>query len=106
MVIIKLLLPILAIITFSACDCIRMASGTIVDADTGKPLAHAKVYGGGMTMLDPPTRDDGRFYLSKITGCFCYHPVWLTVERAGYETKEFSTKGKNSKIIKLKKMAQ
>ncbi|HKC69218.1 MAG TPA: hypothetical protein VKG26_13360 [Bacteroidia bacterium] len=89
----------------SACDCNQIANGTVVDADTQKPLDSVFVYNQNRSANKTYTDTSGIFMIESISGgLFGCPPMEVVVEKAGYEKQILKINCCDIENIALKKL--
>ncbi|WP_426059774.1 carboxypeptidase-like regulatory domain-containing protein [Hymenobacter sp. B1770] len=89
-----------------SCDCYQVVDGIVVDAQTGQPLADARVQKQGNLAFPVTTDAQGRFHVAEIAGGWSCPPMRVAVEAPGYHAQEVLIPAGGTQRVKLEREAQ
>ena len=77
------------LLCLASCDCYQVATGTVIDIQTRKPIEGITVYDKAKPNNKTKTDSKGNFELSMVSdGLFGCPPMTVVVEQSGYTTQE------------------
>ena len=94
-------IALLAVMLLSACDCLQSVTGTIVDANSGNPIANALVYKDEDQSVSDSTDQDGKFELNDITGVKNCNTLTLVIEKPGYNSITLTAPNNEDIVVQL-----
>lgn len=97
----KSIISIVFLLFLSSCDCFRVATGTVVDARTGKVLSGVTVYNKVKTWSTHKTDSAGYFKVTAIAGGTNCPPLVVVFEKANYKRAEISFTSSDSQTVRL-----
>jgi hypothetical protein len=89
-----------------SCDCYQVADGTVVDAQTGQPLANVRVHQHGNAAFPVTTDAQGRFHVAEVSGGWSCPPMRVAVEAPGYHAQEVLIPAGGTQQVKLQREVQ
>lgn len=87
----------------TSCDCFQSVSGTVVDEQSGQPLAGVKVQNIASYDTDKLTDQNGYFEKSEIGPGFDCPELNLKFEKEGYISDTLNLGSGKDKVVKLRK---
>lgn len=94
----------LGALVLCSCDCYQVVDGTVVDAQTGQPLANARVHKQGNAVVPIATDAQGRFHVAEISGGWSCPPMRVVVEAPGYQAQEALIPAGGAQQVKLQRV--
>ena len=101
----KITIPILitSLFLFSACDCLQMIGGKVIDTRTKRPIQGAYVQKQNQEHRQAYTDEEGTFLIKAISGgLFGCPPMKVVISKEGYKSRNMKIRSRRAKKIRLK----
>ena len=96
------ILSLILLIFLSSCDCLQVVRGTVVDAETGRPLSGVFVRKENRAYDQAETTEEGTFEISSISGgLFGCPAMTVKLEAPGYASQKLKIRAGGYKLIEL-----